>query len=74
MRTTIALEDDALAILRSHAESRGISLGSAASDLIRNGSRYQLSTRMVNGLPVFDVPEDFPLITDDLVRRLTDED
>jgi hypothetical protein len=44
------------------------------SDLIRNGSRYQLSTRPVNGLPVFDVPADFPAVTDDMVRRLMDEE
>jgi hypothetical protein len=74
MRTTMAIEEDALGILRSHAEMRGISLGAAASDLIRNGSRYQLSTRRVNGLPVFDVPDDFPLVTDELVHRLMDDE
>ena len=71
MRTTLSLEDDAMEILRTHAEKRAISLGAAASDLIRNGSRYQLTTRRVNGLPVFDVPSDFPLVTDELVRQLT---
>ena len=74
MRTTISLEDDAMEVLRAHAEMRGISLGAAASDLIRNGSRYQLGTRRVNGLPVFDVPDDFPSVTDELVRSLTDEE
>ncbi len=74
MRTTLSLEDDAIEILRAHAERRGISLGEAASDLIRNGSRYQLSTRRVNGLPVFEVPADFPLVTDELVRRLTEDE
>jgi hypothetical protein len=74
MRTTLSLEDDAIQILRDHAGKRGLSLGEAASDLIRNGSRYQLTTRTVNGLPVFDVPADFPLVTDEMVRRLIDED
>ena len=74
MRTTISLEDDAMQILRTHAEKCGISLGAAASDLIRNGSRYQLTTRRVNGLPVFDVPSDFPLITDELVRQIADDE
>jgi hypothetical protein len=45
MRTTLALHEDAMEILRAHAVRRGISLGEAASDLIRNGSRYQLATR-----------------------------
>jgi hypothetical protein len=74
MRTTLALEDDAMEVLRAHAEARGISLGAAASDLIRNGSRYQLGTRRVNGLPVFEVPPDFPAVTDEMVRALTDEE
>lgn len=74
MRTTLALDDDAIRTLRDHAERRGVSLGEAASDLIRNGSRYQLTTRLMNGLPVFDVPEDFPLVTDDLVRRLAEDE
>ena len=60
-------------LIRSLADSRGISLGEAASDLIRNGSRFQLTTRRINGLPVFDVPADFPLVTDELVRTLTDD-
>jgi hypothetical protein len=71
---TLSLEDDAIEILRAHAARRGVSLGEAASDLIRNGSRYQLSTRRVNGLPVFEVPPDFPLVTDELVRRLTEDE
>ena len=74
MRTTIALQDDALTILRTYAAKRGVSLGVAASDLIRNGSRYRLPTRKVNGLPVFEVPDDFPLVTDDLVSRLQEEE
>jgi hypothetical protein len=74
MRTTLAMEDDALELLRAYAKKHGISLGHAASDLIRNGSRYQLTTKRVNGLTVFNVPSDFPLVTDDLVSRLRDEE
>jgi hypothetical protein len=74
MRTTLLVEDDAMEILRAYAERRGVSLGRAASDLIRNGSRYQLTTKLVNGLPVFDVPEDFPLVTDEMVSRFSDSE
>ena len=74
MRTTLDIEDDALAILRNHAGERGVSLGRAASDLIRNGSRFQLSTRQVNGLPVFDVPDDFPVVTAELVSSLSEDE
>ena len=71
MRTTLTLRDDAMELIRSLAASRGISLGEAASDLIRHGSRFQLTTHRINGLPVFDVPADFPRVTDELVRALT---
>ena len=74
MRTTLAIEDDAFEILRGHAAERGVSLGRAASDLIRNGSRFQLTTRQINGLPVFEVPDDFPVVTDELVKSLTEEE
>ncbi len=74
MRTTLAIDDDVMELLRNHAVKRGISLGAAASELIRNGARYQLPTKRVNGLPVFDVPADFPPVTGELVRRLLDEE
>ncbi len=32
----------------------------------------QLPIRLVNGLPVFDVPADFPVITDEMVCDLLD--
>lgn len=74
MRTTIALEDDALAILRDHAMKDGQSLGAAASELIRKGHRFQLTTKTVNGIPVFDLPPDYPVVTSDMVRQILDED
>ncbi len=61
-------------ILRGVAERRGVSLGEAASDLIRKGSRYQLATKRVNGLPVFEVPADFPVVTDEMVRNALEEE
>ena len=74
MRTTLTLENDAARAIRLYSEHRGISLGKAASELIRRGTRYELRTRMVNGIPVFDVPEDFPLITAQQVREILDEE
>ena len=74
MRTTLTLENDAARAIRLYAERRGISLGKAASELMRRGTRYELRTRMVNGIPVFDVPEDFPLITAQQVREILDEE
>jgi hypothetical protein len=74
MRTTISLEDDAIEAIRDFAETERLSLGKAASELIRRGARYQLRTKKLNGLPVFEVPDDFPVITSERVRELLDEE
>ena len=74
MRTTLALEDDAIKAIRAYAQTRGISLGRAASELIRRGANYQLGIRELNGLPVFDVPNDFPSIGTEGVRELLNEE
>ena len=74
MRTTLTLEKDAAKAIRSYAKRHRISMGRAASELIRRGTRYQLGTRIVNGIRVFDVPEDFPLITSEQVKKILDEE
>ena len=74
MRTTISLEDDAMKAIRDFAETKRLSLGKAASELIRRGVRYQLRTKKLNGLPVFEVPDDFPAITSERVRELLDDE
>ena len=74
MRTTISLENDASEAIQAYAKNHRLSLGKAASELIRRGTRYQLSTRKVNGIPVFEVPSDFPVITTAQVRELLDEE
>ena len=60
--------------VQAHAEQKRISLGKAASELIRRGARYQLGIRKRSGLPVFDTPDDFPLITVERVRELLSEE
>ncbi len=74
VRTTLTLEDDAMGAVQDLAVRRRISLGKAASELIRRGSRYQLSVRKVNGLPVLDASDDIPAITAEQVRELLDEE
>ena len=74
MRTTISLENDAIEAVRAYGRGHGLPLGKAASELIRRGSRYQLPVRMADGLPVFDVPAEFPVVTTAQVRRLMDEE
>ena len=60
--------------IQAYAHDHGISLGRAASELIRRGARYHLGTRQRNGIPVFDVPEDFPAVTSDQVRESLNEE
>jgi hypothetical protein len=74
MRTTLSLQDDAVKVIRAYAKRRKLSLGKAASELVRRGARYQVGTRRVNGLLVFDAPDDFPIITSERVRELLDEE
>lgn len=74
MRTTLSLEDDAVEAIQAYAKSRRLSLGKAASELIRRGTRYRVGIRKLNGLPVFDASEDFPEITSKRVRELLDEE
>jgi hypothetical protein len=74
VRTTLAVEDDAFETLRTYAKSNRVSLGKAASELIRRGGRYQLGIKRVNGFPVLDAPDDFPAITTKQVLDLLDEE
>lgn len=74
MRTKLALDDDAMRDVESFAQRLDISLGKAASELIRRGNAVQLGTRQINGLPVFDVPHHFPRITTAHVLQLLDRE
>jgi len=74
MRTTISLEDDAIEAIQSYAKENRLSLGKAASELIRRGNRFQLATHQRNGVPVFEVPDDFPTITSKQVKELLEEE
>jgi hypothetical protein len=57
MRTALVLEADAMKALQAYARNHYLPLGQAASELIRRGMRFQVGTRKVNGLPVFDAPD-----------------
>ena len=73
MRTTLAIDDDVLEEVKQYAAQRDISLGKAATDLIRRGISQPAPTHMKNGLRVFSRSADSPLITEELVRRLESE-
>jgi hypothetical protein len=73
MRTTLNLEDDAVEMIRQYSEARSVALGKAASELVRKGFASPTPTRIVNGLVVFDLPPDSPLITSERVKKLQSE-
>jgi hypothetical protein len=69
MRTTLTIDDDILDVARCMAEARGITLGEAISLLARRGiPKFELK-RGLSGLLFIDVPDDFPTITDEDVKR-----
>jgi hypothetical protein len=62
VRTTLMLDPDAIAAMRAYAKLHDVSMGKAASELIRRGANFRLGVRLVNDIPVFDTPADFPAI------------
>ncbi len=73
MRTTLSIDDDVLTVARGMADARGIPLGEAVSTLARRGI---VEIRLIiaeDGMPVLDVPPDFPIIDEtDVARALAD--
>jgi hypothetical protein len=74
MRTTLNLDDDVFQRVRTYAENRSLTMGKALSELVRRGLSAPPKTRVVNGLVVFDVPEDSEPVTSELVKRLDAEE
>lgn len=73
MRTTLQIDDDILKDARSIARSEGRSVGAVISDLARRSLR-PVGIVVVDGLPMFDVPPDAPIIADEDVARGLEED
>ena len=74
----MTIDDDVLAVARALAARRGVSLGSAVSDLARRGFRGigavdQAVDQEDDGVPVFRVPPDAPPITTEDVQRALGE-
>lgn len=73
MRTTLAIDDQALEAARKLAAARNQSLGRVVSDLLLRGLAVRSNVSDdADGLPVFRVAEDSPPLTLEDVKR--DED
>ena len=70
VRTTLSLDDDVFQVLKTYAENRSLAMGKAVSELVRRGLNAPVKTRVINGLVVFDVPENSEPVTSELVKQL----
>jgi len=73
MRTTVSLDDDVFRLVKNYADARSLALGKALSELVRRGINAPPKTRIVNGLVVFDLPEDSDTVTSEQVQRIEAE-
>ena len=72
MRTTLNLPDDVYQAARSVAAFKGVSLGAAVAELVRQGLGAEPRIDAGKAFPCFTVPEDAEPIT--LERTLSAED
>jgi len=75
MRTTLAIDDDLLAVAKTIARSKSQSLGKVISDLARRGlnATIRVDAADSGGFPVFKVPENAHPITLEDVQKDLDE-
>lgn len=72
-RTTLQLEDDAMAAARDHAQRHRLTLGQAVSDLVRKAAERPLLTAERSGLRVLRLSRRSPKVTAARVEQLRDE-
>ena len=75
MRTTLDIDDRVLESARALAQHKGISLGSAVSELALRGLRPDaaLSTDSQSPFPTFSVSPDDDPVTSEMVRKALEE-
>ena len=73
VRTTLDIDDEILVAARGLAGAERRSIGSVISELARRGLR-PARVETVGELPVIRVPAGTPPITQEMVRRASDED
>jgi hypothetical protein len=74
MRTTIAIDDDILAVARGLAADQNISLGAVISNLARKALEPRsLPVENRNGVPLLPLRPNAASVTLEIVNRLRDE-
>jgi hypothetical protein len=74
MRVTLNLDDDAVKILREYSKTHSLSLGKAASELIRRGWDAPVQMKMVNGFFRVVLPKGSTKITAERVNQLSEDE
>ena len=72
-RTTLHLEDDAMAAAKAHASRHRLTLGQAVSELVRQAAERPLVTHERSGLRVAQLTRRSSKISAALVDRLRDD-
>ena len=72
-RTTLQLEDDAMAVAKTHALRHRLTLGQAVSELVRRAAERPLMTEERNGLRVLRLNRRSPKVTAARVDELREE-
>jgi hypothetical protein len=78
MRTTVNLEDEAYELAMLRASGRGITLGAALSECVREAQEARLQQKPIpeglvrgpKGLLMFDRREESPVLTTEAVKKL----
>ena len=73
MRTTLDINDQVLQRVKEYAAARSLSNGAAATEILERGLNARMGIRYENGVAVFDVPEEIPVVSLEDTLRLEDE-
>jgi hypothetical protein len=73
MRTTLTLEDDAVALARKLARRKRMTLGQAVSELVRRGAHRPIPTTERHGLTLIRLPDQTTPVTMASVDELLDD-
>lgn len=73
MRTTLTIDDDILAVVRSRASAENRTLGDVLSDLARTALRSTTSPIIRSGLPILRRSHLGVVVTPEIIKELAED-